>query len=463
MSLTRLTGAVVCTALAVIAAGFAPERALPGWLAAFAFCAGVPVGALWLLMIMRMVPGAWSEALAPGAAAAALLLPLVALAAVPLALGLDVLYPWTRIDLGTPFRAVWFDEGFAVLRSLVFLGAGFLAAVVLAGAGRRVRPIATAALVVFVPVHTLIAFDWLMSLDPAFHSSIFGLYVLSMQATSALAVLIAARLLAAPAKEPGPLGALLLTALLLWSYFAFMQYLIIWSDNLPAGVAWYLRRTAGGWGVVFPVIAVLHGLPLLLLLFPPLRASRVALLGMCAATLAGKALEVGVAGAARIPVRVAAGRDDASRHRRPGRDRPRRGAACVAADPSRSGAAMSTGHETRDLPPRAILLALAGIFVLIAATGGGVALLLRTLDRRAVPQVGAVPFPAEAEATGVPRLQVDQAAERMSIEAGATQKLESYGWTDRSAGLARIPIDRAMAILAERGWPDPAQAKAPAQ
>ena len=54
------------------------------------------------------------------------------------------------------------------------------------------------------------------------------------------------------------LGKLLLALVMLWSYFAFSQYLIIWSGNLPEEITWYLRRMHGGWGAVIVAIGILH-------------------------------------------------------------------------------------------------------------------------------------------------------------------------------------------------------------
>ena len=74
------------------------------------------------------------------------------------------------------------------------------------------------------------------------------------------------------------------------------------------------------------------------------------------------------------------------------------------------------------------------------------------LDRQVGP-AGPAPFPAEPRVG--PPLEVDPRAERVRIEKEASGRLETYGWTDREAGLARIPVERAIAILAEHGWPDP--------
>ena len=108
-----------------------------------------------------------------------------------------------------------------------------------------------------------------------------------------------------------------------------------------------------------------------------------------------------------------------------------------------------TEHETRDLPPLGILAALAGIFVLIAVTAFAVGALLQALQG-AGPRPS--PFPPEPRAG--PPLEVNTVATREALEAEARHRLTTYGWTDRERGIARIPVERAMAILAAHGWPD---------
>jgi hypothetical protein len=280
-----LATGLLLTALAVVTTLLVPG-ALFGWLAATAFCAGVPIGALFLLLLTRIVPGPWRAAVAPGAAPLARLLPLVALAGLPIAFGLATLYPWVGASLETPFRAAWLTPVGWLIRAVAFLVLGSALAF-LPG-----RAFAIAGLVAFVPLHTFVAFDWLMSLDPAFHSSGFGLYVLSIQSLTALSVLLLAHLATDPG-SPGPLGALLLVALLFWGYCAFMPYVVAWSTNLPAAAAWYLRRTTGVWSPLFPAVTLLHDVPAFLLLFPGVRDSRRALAAFATLALAGSALETG--------------------------------------------------------------------------------------------------------------------------------------------------------------------------
>src|SRR5436309_9572524 len=54
------------------------------------------------------------------------------------------------------------------------------------------------------------------------------------------------------------LGNLTLTLVMLWTYFAFSQYLIIWSGNLPEETTWYVARKHGGWGAIALAIVILQ-------------------------------------------------------------------------------------------------------------------------------------------------------------------------------------------------------------
>ena len=101
---------------------------------------------------------------------------------------------------------------------------------------------------------TFASFDWLMSLEPHWFSTIYGVLIMGGQGLSALAFLIVvlvwlSRRAAARSRSSSPahfhdLGNLMLAFVMLWAYFSFSQYLIIWSGNLPEEIAWYLHRLA---------------------------------------------------------------------------------------------------------------------------------------------------------------------------------------------------------------------------
>jgi len=114
---------------------------------------------------------------------------------------------------------------------------------------------------------TFASFDWLMSLEPHWFSTIYGVLILGGQGLSALAFLII--VLAWLSRRPPldrivapshfhDLGNLLLAFVMLWAYFSFSQYLIIWSGNLPVEIAWYLHRLQTGWRPVAVGFIVFH-------------------------------------------------------------------------------------------------------------------------------------------------------------------------------------------------------------
>jgi hypothetical protein len=123
---------------------------------------------------------------------------------------------------------------------------------------------------------TFASFDWLMSLDPHWFSTIYGVLVMGGQGLTALAVIIAALVwlsrrppldaVVAPVHFHD-LGNLLLAFVMLWAYFSFSQYLIIYSGNLPEEITWYTARLHTGWRFVGLGLVVFHfAVPFLLLL-----------------------------------------------------------------------------------------------------------------------------------------------------------------------------------------------------
>jgi hypothetical protein len=285
-----MVAGLACCGLALLIA-LLPKGALAGWLAAFGFWSSLPIGSLCLVLMIRLIPGGWRQELELQGEAALLLLSISALAILPVLIGMRGLYSWTGETGGAGFREVYLSPLFFVVRTCAFfLGLAILALFLLSR--RWQTAVGAAGLIVLVPITTLAAVDWFMSLEPEFHSSGFGLYVLSIQTTIALTLLILLRLAAGSAGvRYGLLGALLLTSLLLWAYFAFMQYVITWSDNLPASVLWYQHRGAGKWSLLEYAIATFALLPALLLLSPVVRGSARWLAYLCLAVLVGKALE----------------------------------------------------------------------------------------------------------------------------------------------------------------------------
>lgn len=292
-----LSGFGVAGVLAALAAIVVDPRAgLTGWLAAAVLLQAVPLGALVLLATMRLVPGRWESELREACEAAAGLWCFAALAFVPVLLGATAIYDWTRVPAESAFQGAWLGLLPFVLRTCAW----FVALAVIARSqvgGRASQGASALALIVMTLGASVLAVDWFMSLDMAFHASGFGLTLFALQVCAAYLVILLLRLAYGrkprrrAAKAPGLLGGLLIMFLLLWLYFQFMPFLVAWSGNLPDKAAWYLLRGEGGWGALLYAAGLLGGVPLLAMLLPRYRRSprALALAAICA--LVGKGLE----------------------------------------------------------------------------------------------------------------------------------------------------------------------------
>jgi hypothetical protein len=258
-----------------------------GWLAAFIAVSAVPIGALAVLFFATLVPGEWAEELAPALTRAAATLPLVTLFLVPILVGVPWIYPWAgAAEAGIKGAAM--TVPLFVLRAIVYFGLW----IALAFLQRRRGGTAVAAsgLILWALTGSLAGIDWAMSIEPDFHSSVFGLFFLAHQLVAGLAFAIIAAPL--PHRRPGALGAVLLSTCLLWAYLGAMQFIIIWSGDLPDETSWYLARVAGGWTAVLWAIFFLAGaIPFALLLSAKGRSSPACLLAAAGSMLVARALE----------------------------------------------------------------------------------------------------------------------------------------------------------------------------
>ena len=281
-------GAVACVA-ALLLALVDPRAALTGWLASASLVAGLPAGALMLVLMMALIAGRWREDLRGPARLLGALWPLAGLAFLPVLIGMAAIYPWFGAAPHSAFAGFWLNPLFFAARTIGWFALGWFVAA--RANGEVSEGFAAGMLIALVLGDNFVGSDWLMTLDPKFASSGFGLQVISFDTTSALAAMILLRLAAGRPRHAGVLGGLLLTLLLLWAYFQFMPFLIIWSGNLPENVGWYVARESTASVVGIVVAALLGGVPLFALLAPQVRRSP-RWLGLCSvAVLAGKAIE----------------------------------------------------------------------------------------------------------------------------------------------------------------------------
>jgi len=256
----RLTGltAVAALALSLALACLAPAAAAAAYRFAVFTCLQPALGSLIFCLIYRITGGQWGEALEGLFAAGIRLVPWIWPLVVPL-----LFWPSARPAGGGPLPP--FTGAGALLLRAVFFEAVFIAVGQVALRAERRRLAAPALIGLVFTLHVLAA-DWFFTLDPGWYSTGFPLIWMSIQAAAGLALALAlAPVCGRSPAEIGsagrPLGAdwgnLLLTTLILSSYLAFIQYLVIWSGNLPREIAWFERRL-GPWRLVAGALALFH-------------------------------------------------------------------------------------------------------------------------------------------------------------------------------------------------------------
>ena len=263
------------------------------YLMAYLFVLGATLGCLALAMIHQLSGGAWGVVTRRLLGASTRVLPVLTVLFIPILLGRHYLFVWTHADvvardevlqhkqlfLNTPFFIARAALYFAVWNALVY----FLNRWSLEqdktpdpAIARRMQTLSGGGLLAYGLTATFASFDWLMSIDPHWFSTIYGVLLMGGQGLTALAVLIAA--LTWLSRRPPldaivvpvhfhDLGNLMLAFVMLWAYFSFSQYLIIFSGNLPEEITWYVHRLHTGWRFVGLTLVLFHfAIPFLLLL-----------------------------------------------------------------------------------------------------------------------------------------------------------------------------------------------------
>ena len=261
-----------------------PAQFFRAYLIGWTFWTGIAVGSLALLMLQHLTGGGWGLVIRRVLEAATRTLPFMAVLFIPVILGSHSLYEWThQEELAqhpvVQFKAPYLNLPFFTIRAVVYFGVWITLAFFLnrwsllqdrtaeAGFTKKMRMLSGPGMVALIFVVTFASVDWYMSLEPEWFSTIYGFIFVASWSLSALAFVIAA--MARLSKEEPlrrivqplhfqDLGKLLLALVMLWAYFAFSQYLIIWSGNLPEEIAYYLGRTRGVWGAIIIAIALLH-------------------------------------------------------------------------------------------------------------------------------------------------------------------------------------------------------------
>jgi hypothetical protein len=289
-----LTAGGIGAAVSLAGLFWNPSQFFQSYLMGYMFVLGIALGCLALGMVHQLSGGAWGVVIRRPIGAATRTMPILTLLFLPIAAGMRHLYIWTdagivaRDDVLQHKHAYYLNTPFFLVRAVIYFAVWNLLIYFLnawslkqdetgdARLARRMQLLSAGGLVAYGLTITFASFDWLMSLEPHWFSTIYGVLVMGGQGLSAMAFLIV--VLVWLARRPPldrivvpahfhDLGNLMLAFVMLWAYFSFSQYLIIWSGNLPEEISWYVHRLQTGWRFIGLSLMTFHfAVPFCLLL-----------------------------------------------------------------------------------------------------------------------------------------------------------------------------------------------------
>lgn len=248
-------------------------HAIYNYLLTFVFILSLSLGAMFLIALEYVVGADWSVPFRRINEFFASVLPYLLILVIPLFLSLHSLFHWTHTETVQSDKILqgktpYLNETFFLIRNIIFIIVWSLFFYLMTKNSRRQDldadqkhtrnniKLAAGFIPVFAITVTLASIDWLMSLEPHWFSTIFGIYffagsvVASFSAvTLAGAFLWEHRLLNPKINEEHfhNFGSLLFTFINFWGYIAFSQYMLIWYANMPEETFWLINRWQGGW------------------------------------------------------------------------------------------------------------------------------------------------------------------------------------------------------------------------
>ncbi|MDH4155810.1 MAG: hypothetical protein OEW00_00845 [candidate division Zixibacteria bacterium] len=264
------------------------------WLTAVVFWLSIGLGGLFFTMLHHLVGAKWSVVLRRLSENIMSVLPVMALLFIPVLLGLHELFHWSHADAvaADPLlqgKAGYLNITFFVLRLVAYFLIWFVLVYMLnrisaaqdsayhPSQTRRLRVISAPGIILFAITLTFSAFDWMMSLDAHWYSTIFGVYVFSGSLLAMLSFLTLVVLLlrrnhvlenTITVEHRHDLGKLIFAFTIFWAYMAFSQYFLIWYGNIPEETIWFLHRWDTSWKVVTLLILFGHFVVPFFVLFP---------------------------------------------------------------------------------------------------------------------------------------------------------------------------------------------------
>jgi len=272
---------VVCGIAAGILAIKSPEEFFRAYLLGFMCWLGVALGSMAIIMIRHLTGGGWGVVIRRLQGAAMRTLPFLAVLFIPLCFGLSKLYPWAiptesiqdphireHLSKHSFILGAYLNPRGFILRAIFYFAIWNLISFLLSKWSKegdsanapdntnKFKAVAGPGLILYGFTISFAAIDWVMSLDPSWISTIFGLIILIGEVLSAMCFAVVVERILYNHKPMSDMlrpdfvhdhGKWMLTFTMVWAYFNFSQWLIIWAGNLPTEITFYFNRLHGGW------------------------------------------------------------------------------------------------------------------------------------------------------------------------------------------------------------------------
>lgn len=281
LGFTLLVGGII---LGIIAFFLDETRAIFNYLLSFVFIVSIVVGCLFLVALEYVAGADWSTPIRRVSEFISSFIPLLVILVIPLLFSMHDLFHWTHeeaveSDKILQGKSPYLNTEFFIIRTVLFFVIWNLFYFIIIRNSRKQDKTGDQSLTkkniiysaIFIPLFaitiTFFSIDWMMSLEPHWFSTIFGVYFFAGSVVGALAAVTLATVLL---KEKGylhpkmvndhyySLGALLFAFINFWGYIAFSQYLLIWYANLPEETFWFLARWEGGWIFMSIFLIIIH-------------------------------------------------------------------------------------------------------------------------------------------------------------------------------------------------------------
>lgn len=299
---------VVFAIASIILAIKNPDEFYRGYLLGFMCWLSLALGSMAIVMVRHLTGGGWGMVIRRILGAAMRTVPLLAILFIPLIIAVvqHRIYPWAmptesiqdpyireHLEKHSFIKDAYLNPTGFIVRAIIYLVIWNILSFLLSmwskqtdrpGAPdntQKFKAVAGPGIILYGFTISFAAIDWVMSLDPSWISTIFGLIILIGQVLAAMCFAVVIERILVNYKPMSEMlkpdfvhdhGKWILTFIMLWAYFSFSQWLIIWAGNLPTEITFYTKRLSFGWGKVGLFLALFHfAVPFAILLSRPFK------------------------------------------------------------------------------------------------------------------------------------------------------------------------------------------------